>query len=488
MRKNIYMLIAVVVAALVLATGCNMDARNAEIAEELAVKAEALQPLLPVLTAAQDLYVPEDASTAGISLRTLNPSNTTGTDADEWNTRSPSTVYADTEFFNVTTEIATIGSEANPMEDLNGNIGDDYYFTLSLFGANPDAVTTGDDNLYKVSLYTYPTTSPSVHYVLEEYLVSDTTAWSIVDTTGVYNPLFFLRYETHYYDGSIDYRTFVWSSNVSTNYYVSTDLYDETSDDDPEAATASARFTFPADPAVALQPTSGTGDFSILVSGTLPARNINFYEYYGEYSSSDDRRSAAFLSSDLSAFSIDGLEETVRRSQYLVSDGTKTVRAKTVNNMTVSGTSVEKVIYETIDIDFTAGTYDSTVKIVKDGTAVSTTVTDLGPDTTATAGSYSGTVTVTIGTTETAYTATLTAADGLTLTTADGDPVIDGYTPVALEEGQQLLVVELTDGTTIEGILTSGKINGIIRSGRAADIIIGPTYVQVIYNQNKHSR
>lgn len=478
MRKNIYILAMAALVAAVLMTGCSLTSLTDEAAERLAEKAESIQPLLPALTAAQDLYT-EDTETAGVSLRTLGPDTTTGTGADNWNSSRPSAVYSNTEFYNTTTEIATVGSITDLMQDLNGNIGDNYYFTLNLYGDNPVAIPPGDGNLYKVTLYTYPTTSPSVHYVLEEYLVSDTLTWTIVNTSGNYDPVFYLRYETHYFDGGIDYRKFVWSSNVSSDYYVASDLYDATRDDDPEAEVAADSFRFPYDPAVKLQPTGTTGDFSILVSGTLPATNTSFYEYYGEYSSSDDRRSVSFLSSDLSAFSIDGIEETVRRSQYLVAAGTKDVRAKTVNNMTISGTAVEKDIYETIDIDYTAGTYDSTIKIVKDGSTSSTTVTALTEDT---SGSYSGTVTVTVGGVDTVYDAELTSATGLTLTNQDtGDTIVDGYTPVALEEGQQLLTVELEDGSTIEGVLTSGRINGIIKSGRAADVIIGPTYVQVIY-------
>ncbi|MBI9102858.1 MAG: hypothetical protein JEY99_10615 [Spirochaetales bacterium] len=490
--KRISMLLILGIALITLISGCDLFSNEDEITDEivnqLLEEAESIQPLLPVFTAAQNLYVPEATSPSASISRTLNTSTTTSADAT-WTDQTPS------EVMRTSTGVELVGEEENLLTDLNGSTGDDYYFKLSLYGANPAAYKPGDGNLYKVELYVYPTTSPSVHYIREEYLVSDSDTWGIVDTAGEYSPISFIRYETHYYDGTIDYRNFVWSSNITTNYYAASDLFDITDDDAP--ADAAADYDYPVDPATENKPTESTGDFSILVSGTIPATNTNFYEYYGEYpvggSSYKDRRSVSYLFTDLSSDSIDGSEKTVRRSYYDVDAETKKIRSKTVTTMTIGSLDIVKTTIESVDIDLANGTYDSTVsleKVIDGGTpTTTTTVTELTTPVGASTGTYSGTVSVTTGSTETTYTTALSTTGGLTLTDdASGNPVVEeGYIPVALEEGEQLITVDIPDGGTIDGILTSGRINGLINSGKAADVIIGPTYVQVIYTTNGSS-
>jgi len=446
-------------------SGCALFSTDDEIATQLAVEAEAVQPLLAVLSAARSIYVPEDSTTQSITERTLNP--ITNTKAD-WAGKTPAEVYNNAE--------SPVRVPASGLlNGLNNSSGDDYYFILSPYNET--------DAIYRVTLYIYPTTSASVYYILEEYLVD--SSWAIVNSNGTGDATAFVRYETYYYDGGVDYRTpvAVYSSADNSEYALG-DLFDPITDLDPETATS---YDYPADPLTAVSPSVATDNvFSILVSGSGPVEGMNFYEYYAEGSAYNDRRAASFLYTDLSASYINGTEETVRRYRYDVTNDVKTVRSKTVTTMNLNGSEVVKTIYESVDIDMGEGTYDSTVKQEKvSGTTTTTTTTVTALTEGSTAGTYDGTVTVTVGDTVTEYTAALSSAEGLVLTDASGNTVIDGYNPVALEEGRQLITMELPEGGTIEAILTQGVLNGIIRSGRVADIIVGPNYVQVIYDTNR---
>ncbi|MBN2049191.1 MAG: hypothetical protein JW760_02000 [Spirochaetales bacterium] len=467
MKKYRYLLILVALVFTVVMTGCNLFPVSDHTLQRLAEQAESAQPLLPVFTAAQSLYEPDTADREAEG-RTLNPDSTTSSDAAVWKGKTPLEAYGAS-----TTGIKTFGSEAEPLTDLNGNEGDNYYFELSPY--------TSDNSIFRVTLRVYPSTSPSVKYVLEEYLVSDDAFWTMVDATGTPDTLAYIRYETHHYDGGVEYRNFIWTGS-GANSYDKDDLFNATNDLDPETASS---YAYPADPVSAVQPGNNGAEFSILASGTIPEANLSFYEYYSEYEADKhDRRSVTYLFSDMSSIGIAGTEETVRRYKYDATTGAKTVRARTVTEMTLAGTGTTKTTYESIDI--TGSTYDSTVKQVKDrGGSVSTTTTVIELEKQQD-GSYSGTVTITTASGATVYSARLTSAEGLILTDANGNPINDsGYTPVPLEEGQKLITLDLPEGGTLEGILTQGFINGVIRSGRAEDIIVGPTYVQIIYNSNR---
>lgn len=101
-------------------------------------------------------------------------------------------------------------------------------------------------------------------------------------------------------------------------------------------------------------------------------------------------------------------------------------------------------------------------------------------------------MTVGSGTSETVYNATLTTNTGLTLTTTSGTQVtteVVVFNPETLDQGQQYITMEMPEGGTLEGVLSQGRINGIIKSGRyIADVIITPTYVVVVYEQGRKAQ
>ena len=483
MRKYISILLITAIIISVMMTGCGPPPTDEEVADVLAEKAEAFQPLLSVFTAAQNLYVPPETTSQSLSLRTLNGTSTDNNGA-EWYGKTPFEVYG------TSTGVVSVGSADNLLQDLNGSTGDHYYFTLSQYGTNPDGAAPGDGNLYKVTLYTYPSTSASVYYILEEYLVNDHVDWPMVNSSGETDGLAFIRYETYYYDGGVDYRTLIAAYyDYQDTHYALDDLFDPVADDDPKTSTS---FNYPSDPTSVIQTTDNPdNEFSVLVSGTIPANGMNFYEYYSEGAGYLDRRAASYLYTDLGSLYIDGTEETVRRYLYDVANNTKTVRSKTVTTMNLGGTEVVKTTYEWVDMDLNNATYDSTVEQVKvsgDTTTTTTTVIDLNEGDTQ--DSYTGTVSITIADgTPTIYNADLTSETGLVITDSSGNDITEsGYSPVALEEGQRLITMEIPEEGTLQGFLTQGILNGLIRSGRVADVIVGPTYIQVIYDRNRRTR
>ena len=418
--------------------------------------------MLPVLTAAQNLYIQDSSAGLELNTRAFTPPG-------DFEYDTPADLFASGSGDEEVTYPST-----GYIEDLysEGNMA---YLTISQYDTSPE--------LYRVNVYIYPTLSGAVEYTHEEYLVG-AASWAPVDEAGTQDFTAYITKKTVYFDGGIEYRTVEWANVAAdANHYgvmtVPTDFSD-------------AAYDYPLfiDAPAADQ----EGVYSVYVTGTIPTNGTVFTEFYSETDDgsdgiANDGYSVSYVFQDLYSLSIPGEVKTVRRYQEDMDTGEKIQRARSIGSMTFSGVETTKTITETVSITDTS--YTSTVtQVTQRGTENAVTTITETSLTEASADSYTGEVTITIADTVTVYTASLSTTGGLTLINQEtGESIIEGgYMPVALEEGQDVIIIDLPEGGTIEGLLTSGRINGIIKSGRAADIIIGPTYVQVIYNQNKHSR
>ncbi|NOY08361.1 MAG: hypothetical protein GXP33_05935 [Spirochaetes bacterium] len=362
---------------------------------------EMLQAMLPGLEASLAVY----KTPAGT--KTFAPSSTNG-----YPDKTPAEYYTSY----LAGDFARY-PESGYLSDFYGTQGNQAYLELRK--------TTDGWGDYEVTLYIFPTLSPSVRYTVEKYRVAS-DSWSLVDKNGTPDAVAFDSIQTLYFDGRTENRTVKWTRYVDEKIYPASDFTipaDPADLEDPGSLTFDTVSEPAKTPAV-----SGDGQYSSFTESSIAASTdsgditTQAKEFYSELS--DGKKYAkSYVFDDLTKSGIDTTLKTVRVYSE-DSDGNKTIRSKTAGTFSSGSLSWTTTTTEKTDITVNADntvSYDSTVK--KTSSDVTTTTVISLKETSADSNSFTGTEKITLGGKDYNYTVTLDPASGLTITDGKGTDV-----------------------------------------------------------------
>ena len=186
-------------------SGDSYDSYDSYDADDAADDVDTLQELVPAIEASLSLAVVPSSSTATSLSKTIYPAIVP---ADF--SATPGELYTD--FYS-----SSLGYARYPA---SGFIEDFYLEEGNRAFVELRQSTDGWGD-YQVSLYVYPSLSPVVEYVREQYRVDAGSWYYIVDPdTGESNPIAYEDYRSIYYDGAIEHRTVEWTRYVDGFVYV----------------------------------------------------------------------------------------------------------------------------------------------------------------------------------------------------------------------------------------------------------------------------
>lgn len=428
-----------------------------------------VQALLPALEASHALVEPSDGVTT--SVRTIIP-GTPGSGVEDL-PGTPAALWA------------TRASGATVVRfPATGYLGDFYgeQGTRAFLELRESSDLTGG---YQVSLYVYPALSAAVWYILEQYRVTADNWYDIVDAAAATDPTAYEALETYYFDGRVESRTLIWSryTTDTPRVYERWELA-EVSLDYPDAIP---------EPTM-IAPAAG-GDFSSKTTSDIPAKggspHTTATELYNQIAIDGGylKQSVSYVT-DTYRY---GTVYTVRAYEANTVDGSKKVRAKSSGSFSRGNKEWTTGSEETIDVTMTGGvtSYQSTVTTTKDGVAQSTVVTTVS-ESAAGSNSFTGTATVTQGTSETVRTVTMDATSGVDLTNgaplsamaralAYGVDVSSLESPDGTEQPRTVTVSDLGNGGSFSGEYVGGVIDGEYSSsdGTTYPMVVGRLFTEV---------
>ena len=426
---------------------------------------ELIQAMIPGLEAALAIYkMPEGTKTFDPSWTQANETIPAGTPAEYYST-----------YYNLDNGYARY-PETGYLTDFYRTEGNEAYLELKK--------TTDSWGDYAVSLYIYPTLSPSVSYTLEKYRIAS-DSWDLVDSTGAKDPIAYDGpIQTNYFDDRVENRTVKWTRYVDGQVYPATDF---TIPDDPADLTipGSTDFTSADNTTLAKTAAAGDGQYSSYTESSIPATadsgNISTTakEYYSELSDLY-KYSKSYVKDDLSA-TIAGTTTMTTRVYSEDTDGNKKVRSKSTGDFSYGGFSWTNTTTEKVDITVdTSGavSYNSTVMKTATGDITSTITTVISlTETAANSNSFTGTERITIGSTNYNYSVTLDPKSDLQITDNNGTDI--SYLVNSIQTNPLIQIV-LSRKAQFTGKLVWGILKGkYVKNSKQADVILSRMFLKL---------
>jgi len=425
--------------------------------------AELIQAMIPGLEAAMAVYkMPKGTKTFDPSWTQANETIPSGTPEEYYTT-----------YYNADNGYARY-PETGYLTDFYRTQGNEAYLEISK--------TTDGWGDYAVSLYIYPTLSPSVKYTLEKYRVAS-GSWDLVDNTGTKDPVAYDGpIQTYYFDGRVEKRTVKWTRYVDEKIYPATEF---SIPEDPADLTipSSDDFSSYKDTTLA-KTTAGGGQYSSYTESSIPATSdsgniaTTAKEYYSELSNGY-KYSKSYVKDDLSN-TISNTTTMTTREYSEDASGNKKIRSKSTGDFKYGSFSWTTTTTEKVDITVDAGvvTYNSTVAKTTTGDIISTTTTVISLiETAANSNSFTGIERITLGEKTYSYAVTLDPKSGLQITDNNGTDV--SYL-ITLAQTNPVIEIILARKARFTGRLIGGILKGkYIRFSKQADVILSRMFLKL---------